>query len=444
MRGKLIRVDGTVLKNSRTGDIMKCPNCSTSNPGSASFCQKCGGKLPNRKLILPLLVLAGLAIGVVAMFVVGRRPSGPGAESPASTSSGIPDFPTDVEKRVKVGIAFGSEKEQWFQWAKEEFTKTPAGRNIDLELRPMGSLEAEQAIVREDRSIHVWSPASALYKDVFLRDWHAKFPKSQPIVQEAQLALTPMVFVMWDERYTAFTGKYPELTFRSIGQAINAKAGWGDIAARPEWSFFKFSHTDPGKSNSGLTALLLMAADFHDKHRDLSAGDLAAPAFLDWVLPIERGLVGASSGLSSSTAFLMTAMIQRGWSTYDVVMVYESNAIERLQQANGRWGALKVVYPKFNFWNDNPYYILNAAWSSPAQREGAKAFMTFLLGETAQREALVKGFRPANVNVAVKSPDSPLVRFESVGLKVDVPGVFCEPPKAEVIESLLLAWQRSR
>jgi hypothetical protein len=87
---------------------------------------------------------------------------------------------------------------------------------------------------------------------------------------------------------------------------------------------------------------------------------------------------------------------------------------------------------------------LNVPWSTPAQRRAATAFGKFLLGEPAQREAMAHGFRPANVNVATNAADSPFVQYANVGLQANVPGVFCEPPDAGAIETLLLGWQRSQ
>jgi hypothetical protein len=57
---------------------------------------------------------------------------------------------------------------------------------------------------------------------------------------------------------------------------------------------------------------------------------------------------------------------------------------------------------------------------------------------------MTHGFRPANVNVPTNDPDSPFVKFADVGLQANVPGVFCEPPDADAIETLLLGWQRSQ
>lgn len=348
------------------------------------------------------------------------------------------------ESVVRIGVAYGTEKRDWFTWAVDAFGKTPEGQNIQIELKPMGSLEAAQAVVHGDQSIQVWSPASALYKNVFLRDWSAAHPGENPIESEQQLALTPMVFVMWQQRYDAFVQHYQAVNFRNVSAAMTEPGGWQTIANKPDWGFFKFAHTHPNQSNSGLVSLVLMAYDFHGTNRALNASQITDPEFQKWLMATERNQVGAASGLIDSTGTLMNAMVQRGWSTYDCVMVYEANAVDRLRQANGRWGQLRVVYPWRNFWNDHPYYVLNVPWSTPQQRQAAAAFAKFLLTEPAQRQAMAHGFRPANVNVPTNGPDSPFVQFAGVGLQTTVPGVFCEPPDADAVETLLLGWQRSQ
>ena len=83
----------------------------------------------------------------------------------------------------------------------------------------MGSLEGAQAVLRGDRRIHVWSPASALYKDVFLQEWQVQHGGDRSIVREENLALSPMVLVMSAERYEAFAKKYGEVSFKTLSQA---------------------------------------------------------------------------------------------------------------------------------------------------------------------------------------------------------------------------------
>ncbi len=340
--------------------------------------------------------------------------------------------------QVEIGIAYGTEKERWLQWAVGEWEKTSDGHRIKVNLIPMGSLEGAHAIVNGDQRINVWSPASATYKDMFVQEWQVKYPDN-PIVKEEQLALTPMVFVVWEERYQPFVAKYGTMDLRTIHDALEEKTGWSGIAHKPEWGLFKFGHTHPNESNSGLMSIVLAAYTFHKKTKNLSVSDVVSGDFQQWLSELERG----TSGLSNSTGNMMKEMVLKGPSSYDAMLVYESVAIDYLKNAEGRWGQLRVVYPEYNAWNDNPYYIVNAPWSSADQRKAADSFLAFLLSEPIQRQALTHGFRPANTNVPIKFPESPFVQFAPNGVQVDLQKI-CDPPSAEVVNNLLASWQRTQ
>ena len=136
--------------------------------------------------------------------------------------------------------------------------------------------------------------------------------------------------------------------------------------------------------------------------------------------------------------------MRRGPSSYDALFVYESVVGDYLKAAEGRWGKLHVVYPPHNLWSDNPYYILDVPWSSPAQRRAAEAFLHFLMSEPLQRQALAHGFRPGNVNVPVKDvPEGPFVRYPDAGFQVDLKAV-AETPDGAAVDDLLSLWGRVR
>jgi len=338
---------------------------------------------------------------------------------------------------VEIGVAYGTEKERWLQWAAARFAETADGKRIKVDLIPMGSLEGAQAVLAGDTRIHVWSPASSLYKDVFVQEWQLKHNAS-PFKREENLALSPMVFVMWKERYDAFVAKYHEVSFKTLGQALAEGSGWEAIAGKPEWGLFKLGHTHPNQSNSGLATLVLMAYDFRGKTRGLALADILDPGFSAWEQAFER----AVTGLSNSTGNMMRDMVLRGPSAYDAVVVYESVAIDYLKNAEGRWGELRVDYPRRNLWNENPYYVLDTPWSSRERQEAAGKFLDFLLTEPIQRQSLTHGFRPGNPAVPVRFAGSPFVDYQRFGLRVDL-GTICEPPPAEVVNNLLAGWERA-
>jgi len=396
-----------------------------------------GPKLTFAGKLFVFLFVAGCLYG--AYYLFARRPVGGGKPKTAAAPQERGFFgQSDEGPPVEIGIAYGTEKERWLQWAAAEFAKTKDGQRIKIDLIPMGSLEGAQAVLAGDTRIHVWSPASSLYKDIFLEEWQVKHGSDKPIVREENLALSPMVFVMWAERHPAFLKKYGEVSFKTLAQALAEPTGWQGIAGKPEWGLFKLGHTHPNESNSGLMTLALMAYDYHGKTRGLALQDILDPGFQSWALAFERGV----SGLSNSTGNMMREMVLKGPSAYDAVVVYESVAIDYLKNAEGRWGELRVVYPARNAWNENPYYILDTPWSSKEQREAAGRFLDFLLTEPIQKQSLVHGFRPGNPAVPVRFAGSPFIAYQRYGLSVDL-GSMCEPPKAEVLNNLLQWWQRS-
>lgn len=402
-----------------------------------------GGGWLGRAIVVMIVwvLLAGAAYLVLSLTGVigggGSSDSNPGASS--STTAGTPHRAPDDQATpsIEVGIAYGTEKKRWLQWAVEAFADTDAGHRIQVNLIPMGSLEGARAVLGGDERVHVWSPASSMYRPVFEQEWQLQHSGS-PVAKQETLALTPMVFVMWKERYDGFVGKYEGVSFKTIAQALAEPGGWDGIAGRAEWGFFKFGHTHPNRSNSGLMNLVLMAYDFHDKSRGLAMADILAVPYQQWMVALERGV----SGLSNSTGNMMREMVLKGPSAFDALCVYESVAIDYLKNAEGRWSGLQVAYPGKNMWNDNPYYILETPWSDKAHQDAAQTFLDFLMSEPAQLKALEHGFRPGNAAVGIKFDDSPFVKYASYGLRVELPQV-CENPPPEVLTNLLAGWQRS-
>src|SRR5215469_10249037 len=238
------------------------------------------------KIFVFLFVL--VCVGAAYYLFMGKKASDQARQATAGLFSSGP--------KVQLGIAYGTEKQRWLEWAVAEFAQTSEGKNINIELIPMGSLEGAHAILGGDKRINVWSPASATYKDTFVQEWQVKY-SGDPILKEEPLALTPMVFVMWDERYKAFIQKYKVVSLQTIDAALQERTGWDAIAHQPDWGLFKFGHTHPNQSNSGLMTIVLAAYSFHHKTKDLTVRDVVSADFQQYLESLER----STTGLSNST-----------------------------------------------------------------------------------------------------------------------------------------------
>ena len=120
--------------------------------------------------------------------------------------------------------------------------------------------------------------------------------------------------------------------------------------------------------------------------------------FQDWLRSFERGITRHDISLSHSTGTLMEAMVLRGPSQYDCLVVYENLAIGYMQpaiQRSGAGGEFHMVYPDPNVWSEHPYYILDVPWSDDRQRKAAADFLSFLMSEPAQRRRWSSASSPA-------------------------------------------------
>jgi ABC-type glycerol-3-phosphate transport system substrate-binding protein len=396
---------------------------------------------PLGKLVV-FLFIAGSLYGAYYVLSPAASPntSGTTGTQAASTVTPIQGGQIPVAEKVSFGIAYGTEKDRWMKAAVEAFKKTPQGANIEINRIPKGSIESAQAILQKDTTVHVWCPASSLEKDQMVSEWVVRYG-NDPIIKGEKLALTPLVFVMPLEREKAFLEKYKEISFATVAQAFLEPGGWEGITSGREgnWGSFKFGHTDPRTSNSGVLTLILMAYSFQNKVTGLTKKDVLDPKFRTWLSTFEAGV---TKPMPSSTGDMMKEMIMFGVSKYDGVVVYENVAIDYLEAAKGRGLELRITYPKNTIWSDNPYYILDVPWSSPDQRKAAETFLHFLMTDDIQKQALKHGFRPGNLDIQIAGvPDSPFEKNKNIGLKIQ--GFqLCDPPPSDVLNELRLLWER--
>ncbi|HZA50974.1 MAG TPA: hypothetical protein VE549_09545, partial [Myxococcaceae bacterium] len=143
------------------------------------------------------------------------------------------------------------------------------------------------------------------------------------------------------------------------------------------WGFVKLGHTEPTRSNSGLQALVSMSLEFYAK-RSLEIGDVLKPDYQQFIKEIENGV----SQFETSTGTFMTDMIRFGPSKYDIAVVYESLAVSQLENAQGRWGNLKVFYPATTLWSDHPVALLQGDWVTEDQKKVARELVRHLRSRT--------------------------------------------------------------
>src|SRR5882724_11735358 len=107
-----------------------------------------GPQLTTPGKIFALLFIAACFAGAYYLFL-GKGSSQRSAQPPetAASSGGFFGQKTNAE----IGIAYGTEKQRWLEWAAGEFSKSPQGKAIKVNLIPMGSIEGAHALLSGDR-----------------------------------------------------------------------------------------------------------------------------------------------------------------------------------------------------------------------------------------------------------------------------------------------------
>jgi ABC-type Fe3+ transport system substrate-binding protein len=252
--------------------------------------------------------------------------------------------------------------------------------------------------------------------------------------------VTPLVFAIWSDRAEVLQkANNGQVGWKSIQKAVSSNQGWPAIGGKAEWGFVKLGHTNPMRSNSGLQALLLMTLEYYGKNSGLQVTDILQTDYQQWIQELEKGV----SKFEDSTGTFMREMILFGPSKYDIAVVYENLAISQIENAQGRWGDLRVYYPSTTLWSDHPIALLQGEWVSDQQKAAARKWIAFLRSKKMQESALSFGFRPADPSIPLKSDNvsNPFNRLASYGVKLEIPPV-AQVPDGAVIRNLLTMWNR--
>ncbi len=343
-------------------------------------------------------------------------------------------------RKVVVTMVYGSEKEAWLEPLIEEYNrqrnKTTDGAVVEIEATPMGSIESGDAIVEGRIQPTVWSPASSAYVPVTEAQWRQAHAEALIAGTPKDLVLSPVVIAMWRPMAEALGWPDKALGWSDIAELAVSDEGWAAYGY-PEWGTFKFGHTAPNRSNSGIISVIAEAYAGAGKQRDLTMEDLQNEDVIEFMTAVESAIIH----YGSSTGFFAGRMFERGPSYLSAAVMYENLVAEQeSKRLSGESAQLPVVaiYPREGtFWSNHPYIVLNAPWVTPEQTEAAEMFQAFLLDRPQQLRSVEYGFRPADPGVPLTSP---LDRRH--GVDPQQPQTVLEVPEAPVVEGILDLWRR--
>lgn len=214
-----------------------------------------------------------------------------------------------------------------------------------------------------------------------------------------------------------------------------SQQGWGAFGFS-QWGRFKFGHTHPQFSNSGLISLFAEVYAATGKAANLSAADIAKPETARYLGAIEKSVVH----YGSSTGFFGKKMFANGPEYLSAAVLYENMVIESRSPKYRLPFPIVAIYPKEGtFWSDHPVGIVERPWVTAEHRAAGKKYIAYLLERPQQERALEFGFRPSAVDVPLGAPID-----LAHGVNPKEPQTTLEVPSVEAMNAILKLWQEQK
>lgn len=213
-----------------------------------------------------------------------------------------------------------------------------------MEATPIGSIESAEGIVAEAMQPTIWSPASSVYIPVANAEWRRTHTEDLVQGTPNDLVLSPVVIAMWRAMAEELGWPSRPIGWADIAELAISEEGWAAYGY-PEWGEFKFGHTHPEYSNSGIISAIAEVYAGADKQRGLTLGDLQEPLLNEFVADVESSIIH----YGRSTGFFADRMFAGGPSYLSAAVMHENLVIEQeTKRLNGQSFQIPVVaiYPK--------------------------------------------------------------------------------------------------
>ena len=349
-----------------------------------------------------------------------------------------PPAASNPKGTVNLTFTYGSEKEEWIKDVTAAFNREDHriadGRSIAVEAIPMGSGDCIDELLQGTRKADLTSPASAAFIKLGNAESRAKTGKDL-VGSTENLVLSPVVIAMWKPMAEAIGwGKKP-LGWSDILALAHDQRGWA-AHGHPEWGPFRFGHTSPESSNSGLISIFAEVYAAAGKKAGLTLRDVNEPRVAEFV----SGIEGAIVHYGSSTGFFGRKMFTNGPQYLSAAVLYENMVTEAYTNKYSVPFPVVAIYPKEGtFWSDHPVGVVNREWVTADKREAAKGYVDYLLAKDQQAKAIPYGFRPASTEVALAAPID-----AAHGVDPKEPQTTLEVPSVEVIDAVLKLWRQNK
>jgi Ca-activated chloride channel family protein len=372
-----------------------------------------------------IVIVAALLAVAIAAF------SSTGGDSDDKGGGGGGTVTSAPKGALVVPFAFSPEKEQLLAPVIKDFNADNVevdGKRVFIDGEVRSSGEAQALIARGRYKPVLWSPSSSFWGRLLNNAADRNLaPDENP-----SIVRTPLVIAMWEELAKAYG--YPKKTLAYADVARLATDGWKSIG-KPQFGTFKYVHTNPDFSTSGLSAVAASYYAAAGKREGLTLADVNGGKVRSRVKEIERSVVH----YGDTTLFIADEMRKRGLGYASAVAMEETTLIDFNKKARSG-PKLVAIYPRDGtFFSDNPLITLDGDWVSDAQRKGAAAFAKVVAEKVDADVAARYGFRPADPGTKAGG-----ALTSAFGVDATQPSRTLAVPEPKVLARIKEAWRADR
>jgi Ca-activated chloride channel homolog len=296
-------------------------------------------------------------------------------------------------------------KAEWVGVVTERFNaaqhQTSDGKPIFVHVYQSDSGEFLPWLVEDRMHPVAWSPGTISWVNEANVRWQELHGQALVTASCEDIVYTAIGIGMWRPMAEAMGWPDTPISWDDIIDLAADPEGWARYG-HPEWGQFKFGHTHPGGSNTGLLAITSLVYNT----LDITGGLTPELVHSDEVVAAFEELEANTVHYGLSTRSLFTAMARSGPSylhagTNSEIGVMATNYY---QHDDLRFPLVFIAPAEGTFWSENPFCLLDAKWVTEEQRAAAIVYRDYLLGKEAQEIAVDEWLRPVRADVPLRAP----------------------------------------
>ena len=353
--------------------------------------------------LLIVLFVAGFAMRLPDVFPSGGEGENPGGDGPQAAPA---PTASPSHESITVTLVSSSTKRSWLDQVVEQFNaekkRTASGKTIRLEVSHTRSGSSMNNILDGKLKPVVWSPGDQSCTTLINETWrqrenHLLFSQACPPTVYA-----PIGFAMWQPMAEALGWPDTPIGWDTIVEPAADPNGWSNYG-HPEWGQFRFGHSHPAHSNTGLLSMTSFVYGIAGAGSPLTGAGVYQTEVEDAMRSLEQNTSKYGHGATA----LFDLMAEQGPGYVHAIAASEETTLRyNINNCDELRFPLAFIFPSGGtIWADHPYCILdNADWVSDTEAEAVAIFRDYLLAPEQQALAVDNRLRPIDSSIPLRAP----------------------------------------